>query len=227
MTIVIFTGAHSAYDDGIVSTFSRPTAMKYPSFFDRAPTVTVRDELAQLLGAAEDGLITYRYVDAVRLAGHSCPTVAGAWLLTRRALQLLYPEQLPQRGGVRVEFSAPAGQGVIGVIASIATLLTGAAGVGGFKGIGGRHSRRDLLRDGVGFDGEARFTRLDNGSAVELGMDMGKVPLDARALPLLQRILAGAANAAETAEFGRLWQQRVRAILIDHADDPELVFATD
>jgi len=227
MTIVICAGACRAYDDGIVSTFFRPTAMKYPSFFDRAPTVTVRDELAQLLGAAEDGLITYRYVDAVRLAGHSCPTVAGAWLLTRRALQLLYPEQLPQRGGVRVEFSAPAGQGVIGVIASIATLVTGAAGAGGFKGIGGRHSRRDLLRDGVGFDGEVRFTRLDDGSAVQLGMDMGKVPLDARALPLLQRILAGAANAAETAEFGRLWQQRVRAILIDHADDPELVFATD
>jgi hypothetical protein len=36
-------------------------------------------------------------------------------------------------------------------------------------------------------------------------------------------ILAGAANAEERAEFARLWQLRVKRILIDHFDDPELV----
>jgi hypothetical protein len=52
--------------------------MKTPAFFDAVPAITVADALAQALGAADGGLIEYRYVDAVKLAGHSCPTVAGA-----------------------------------------------------------------------------------------------------------------------------------------------------
>ena len=52
---------------------------------DHAPAIAVYDALAAFLGACDDGLITYRYIDAVRLAGHSCPTVAGAYLMTRRA----------------------------------------------------------------------------------------------------------------------------------------------
>ncbi len=201
--------------------------MTYPEFFDQAPSITVRDELAQLLGAAEGGLMTYHYVDAVRLAGHSCPTVAGAYLLTRRALQLLYPQQIPQRGGIRVQFSAPVEQGVIGVLANVAGLITGAAGRGGFKGIGGRHCRQDLLHYDVNFDGEVRFERQDTGAAVQLGMDMGKVPFDPRTSPLLQKTLSGSASADEVAEFGRLWQERVRKILLEHADDPDLIFVTD
>jgi len=34
----------------------------------------LRDPLAELLGAAEGGIVEYRYADAVKLAGHSCPT---------------------------------------------------------------------------------------------------------------------------------------------------------
>ncbi|HEV7122795.1 MAG TPA: hypothetical protein VGN24_05130 [Rhodanobacter sp.] len=43
--------------------------MQYPAFFDLAPAITLRGPLAALFGAAEDGLIDYHYVDAVRLAG--------------------------------------------------------------------------------------------------------------------------------------------------------------
>jgi len=39
----------------------------------------------------------------------------------------------------------------------------------------------------------------------------------------MPKLLSGAASAAEKAEFGRLWQMRVKRILIDHFDDPELV----
>src|SRR5574337_723501 len=72
--------------------------MHTPAFFDAAPTITAVDPLAEALGAAEGGVIEYRYVDAVKLAGHSCPTVAGAWLMTRAALAQLYRDQLPRRG---------------------------------------------------------------------------------------------------------------------------------
>ncbi|HSW24447.1 MAG TPA: hypothetical protein VLJ62_16920, partial [Burkholderiaceae bacterium] len=67
--------------------------MQTPVFFDRVPPIVVRDSLAQMLGAAQGGIIEYRYLDAVKLAGHSCPTVAGAWLMTRAALARLYPGQ--------------------------------------------------------------------------------------------------------------------------------------
>ena len=54
-----------------------------PAFFDAAPGITMQDALARTLGAVQDGVIEYRYLDAVKLCGHSCPTVAGAWLMTR------------------------------------------------------------------------------------------------------------------------------------------------
>ena len=50
--------------------------MQTPAFFDQAPTIVMQDALAQILGAAQNGLMEYRYLDAVKLAGHSCPTVA-------------------------------------------------------------------------------------------------------------------------------------------------------
>lgn len=58
--------------------------MAFPDFFAEVPTLTLHDGLAQLLGASDDGVIEYHYADAVRLAGHSCPTVAGGWLSAPR-----------------------------------------------------------------------------------------------------------------------------------------------
>ena len=101
--------------------------MKFPDFFARIPGLTLRDPLAELLGAAEGGLIEYRYVDAVKLAGHSCPTVAGAWLMTVRALRALYGDEMPVRGNLQVALGETADSGVSGVMAAIAGLLTGAA----------------------------------------------------------------------------------------------------
>jgi hypothetical protein len=111
--------------------------MSFPEFFARIPGITLRDPLAELLGATEGGLIDYRFADAVKLAGHSCPTVAGAWLMTVRALRALYGDETPQRGQISVALSESIDRGVAGVIGSVAGLLTGAAGIGGFKGLGG------------------------------------------------------------------------------------------
>lgn len=79
--------------------------MRFPDFFADAPTIRVIDPLAEFLGAAESGLIDYRYGDAVRLAGHSCPTVASAFLMVRAGLAALYGKDLPVRGEIRVDFA--------------------------------------------------------------------------------------------------------------------------
>ena len=52
------------------------SAEALPGFF-AACWPSVADPLAALLGAAEDGRLEYHYADAVRLAGHSCPTWLG------------------------------------------------------------------------------------------------------------------------------------------------------
>ena len=119
--------------------------MPYPEFFDAAPRIAVRDPLAAFLGAADGGVIEYGYPDVVRLAGHSCPTVASAYWTTFMALKALYSEALPERGNVRVEFRQKSTDGVCGVIANVANLLTGAGNNAAFKGIGGRFDRRNKL----------------------------------------------------------------------------------
>lgn len=197
--------------------------MSFPEFFARIPGVTLRDPLAELLGAAEGGLIDYHFADAVKLAGHSCPTVAGAWLMTVRALQALYGDEIPERGNIVVALHEDLDSGVAGVMASIATLLTGATGDGGFKGLGGRYSRRNLLHFGVTGVAGMAFTRLDNNAAVDCKLRLDLVPADPRMGSLLPAVVRGAADEAERKLFGELWQDRVKRILIDQANHPEIV----
>jgi hypothetical protein len=198
-------------------------AMKTPAFFDAVPAIVVADPLAETLGAAEGGLIEYRYVDAVKLTGHSCPTVAGAWLMTHAALARLYLGETPRRGEIRVELRQPVDEGVAGVIAGVAGLVTGAANEGGFKGLAGRYARRGLLRFGVPMGGEIRFTRLDTGRSVELSHRLQAVPRPPALGELLRDASAAEASAAARRAFADAWQGWVRTIMIEHADDPTLI----
>ena len=200
--------------------------MSHPDFFDSVPRLALFDPLAALLGASSDGRLEYGYLDAVRLAGHSCPTVAGAYLLASRAMGCLYGSEVPRRGNFHVSCGDSLDEGVTGVIASVLTLLTGAAGSGGFKGLAGQHSRRNLLAFGQGGGGTFTFRRLDDGSAVTLSLDLSSVPPDPRMGGLLQALLSGEASEADGRDFRHLWQDRVRRILLEHWDDPALVVVT-
>jgi len=197
--------------------------MAFPDFFKQVPSLTLRDPLADMLGAAQDGVIEYGYADAVKLAGHSCPTVAGAWLMASRALAALYPDSLPERGNIRVDLRAPQAAGTSGVVGAVLGLITGAAGDGGFKGLGSRHVRRDLLRYGVDLEADARFSRLDTGARVLVDYHPEVAAPSPEMPPLMARVVGGVADEQERMQFARLWQERVRRILLQHADDPALV----
>ncbi len=197
--------------------------MHFPKFFEAAPRITLRDPLAGFLGAAEDGVLEYCYADAVKLAGHSCPTVASAYLMTRAALAALYPGALPERGGISVELREHRQEGVTGVIANVASMITGATQDTGFKGIGGRFDRRNLLIFGVDLPGQIRFTRIDSGASASVSARLERVPADPRMPQLLPRCLAGAATPGEAALFQSLWQDRVRTLLLDCAEDPDVI----
>lgn len=197
--------------------------MHFPEFFDAAPRLAVRDPLAGFLGAAEDGVIEYSYADVVKAAGHSCPTVASTYLMTRAALGSLYPNALPERGGIRVDLRDDRLEGTTGVVANVASFLTGATHDTGFKGIGGRFDRRNLLFFGVDILGQLRFTRVDTGAAVTVSTRLDRVPADPRMALLVPKCLTGTATANEVALFQSLWQGRVKALLVAHADDPDIV----
>lgn len=196
--------------------------MSFPSFYDTAPTITLRDPLANLLGASENGIIKYRYADIVKLAGHSCPTVAGAYLMTRNALKKLYGDELPERGGIKIEFQDDQTEGVTGVIANVISMITGATIDTGFKGLGGKYDRRGLLFFNVDIPGEIRYTRLDTGAATTVSYHASIVPPSPELMPALRTIIAGQDDDIRLEEFGHAWQDRVRQIL-ENADNPALI----
>ena len=201
--------------------------MNFPDFYLQAPIVHTFDPLAQLLGAADNGLLDYSYADAVRLAGHSCPTVAGAFLSARAAMRTLYPDGPAERGMIEVAMPAPADHGTTGVVAQIMTLLTGAAAENGFHGLAGRYARNGLLSfagrpesDAVG------FRRRDTGERIAVELDIALVPGDPQMRPLLMAILQDSASDAQRQEFARIWQDRVRRMLLEFYDDVRVVKIT-
>lgn len=197
--------------------------MSFPAFFDQAPKIQVHDPLSEFLGAAEGGRIEYGYADAVRLAGHSCPTVAGAWLMARAGLKALFPDRPAERGGVAVTMSGHEGEGTTGVIAQVFTLVTGAAADNGFHGIGGRFVRSGLLGYGSGAEGIAEFQRTDDGARVRLALDFSSVPPAPQMRMLMGQAMAPDASAEVRKAFGEVWQDRVRRLLLEHADDPGVI----
>ncbi len=182
--------------------------------FPDKPSITLYDPLAKLLGAG-DGTFTYTFADAVKLSGHACPTVAGAFLMSVRALQALYPDEIPLRGNNRVILEGAQSQGVNGPISQVFTLITGAAGENGFHGLAGRHQRYGLLEFSDHAIGGFRFQRLDTGTSVTISYDPSSIPPDPQMSPLLQRILHNQAGEEETQTFSRLWRTRVEQILED------------
>ncbi|HFC3366774.1 TPA: FmdE family protein [Neisseria gonorrhoeae] len=206
------------------------TQERLPEFFDRAPTLTVQDPLAAFLGAAENGILTYRYADAVRLCGHSCPTVAGGYLMVIKGLKALYGEELPERGGIEAAMQGTRDEGTVGVTASVVQLLTGAAPETGFGGIGmqGRFARRNLLSFGAGeINGTLTLRRKDNGKTVAVSLNAALQPFAPQMRDIMPKAVGGSASAKELERFGQLWQARVKAFLTESADDPQFVIVRE
>ena len=197
--------------------------MHYPDFFDRVPAISLQDPLSDFLGAFEEGKLEITYLDCVKLAGHSCPTVAGAYLMALRGLEKLYPDSLPQRGMIQVCMRDKESEGVTGVICNVISFVAGAGSVNGFKGIQGHFSRDNLIRYEVPMSGEVRLTRLDTKESIELSYDPSVIPGDPAMKPLMGKTLQGLASNEEQERFRTLWQRRVEAILLSPQHRDEMI----
>jgi len=200
--------------------------MYYPDFYTKVPTIKLYDPLSEFLGAVEKGEMEISYLDCVKLAGHSCPTVAGAYLMASNGLKALYGTTVPQRGSIKIEMHDSETDGVTGVICNVISFIVGASGIGGFKGIQGNFSRDNLVSYSVPMSGEVKLTRLDTNQSVTLSYDSSSIPTDAMMQPLMGKSLQGLASEEEKRTFGKLWQKRVEEILLHGANHPQLITIT-
>ena len=186
--------------------------MSYPKFYDAIETIKVVDPLSNVLGAFDNGMYEFNYLDVVKSAGHSCPTVAGAYIITQAALNALYPNERAVRGNVKVEFADAMEEGVAGVIANVVSQITGATETSGFKGLSGKFARHSLMSFSADINASGRFTRVDNNKSVDVIYNPSSIMPNPAMGPLMQKMMQGAASADELKEFGKLWQDRVQRI---------------
>ena len=197
--------------------------MQYPDFYSHVTPIKLYDPLSDFLGAFTEGELEITYLDCVKLAGHSCPTVAGAYLMAVKGIEMLYGDDLPQRGSVKIEMKEHESTGVTGVTANILSFILGAGGVGGFKGIQGNFSRNNLLFFGASINAEVRLIRLDTMQSVDLSYDPSLVKADEMMMPLMGKTLKGLASKEEKNMFQTLWHRRVKEILLGKDNHNRLI----
>jgi hypothetical protein len=185
--------------------------MKYPKFFDDVEKIVTYDELAEFLGACEGGIIEYSYVDIVKTAGHSCATVAGAYLTALYGLKALYGEDYPRRGEIKVEIQKNPTEHNAGVVGCVISNITGATTDYGFGGIPtGKFNRRNLLFYGCEIDSDVKFTRLDNGKSVGVNYKPQKI---VNPMAILKSAIAPNATEEDKKSFPKRFQEMVKTVL--------------
>lgn len=187
--------------------------MRYPDFFNRIETITLQDDLSNFLGTFENGIVEFSYLDIVKSAGHSCPTVAGAYLMAQMGLKTLYKDETPKRGEIFVSFKEDCSEGVAGVIANVFTQITGATQKFGFKGIGGNFIRHDLMKFNDTITSSVKLQRLDTGKMVEVVYNPSYIGINPLQSQLMEKILKQTATQDDKRLFGKIWQERVAEIL--------------
>ncbi|MHB8159864.1 MAG: hypothetical protein ACYDGS_05175 [Thermoleophilia bacterium] len=196
-------------------------------FYDVRP-IRLKEPLAETLGAFKQVSVEleYSYIDAVKAAGHACPTVTGAFLCCQESLEALYEGETPVRGEIAITIYGKPEEGALGVMAQVFTYLTGAAPDTGFKGLGSRFKRRGLLTfDPEKIDEEAtccRFERLDTGRSVTVKFYPWLIPYPGekakRLATLMQQVISGEADDEARNKFQSLWVEKIQAMIIERRE---------
>ena len=190
------------------------------AFYDEVEPIKLKDPLAVFLGAInENEEFIFTYEDAVKLAGHSCPAVSGAYKATQKALSALYGSEIPIRGGISVKVLGSIDNGANGPISQVISLITGAAPETGFAGLGNSFVRKNkLIFDEKNEEANAFvFTRDDNGKSVKVTYYPENVPGDEDMHNLFTKCIVGTANDKQKEKFKEMWQKRVRCVLFEEA----------
>ena len=184
--------------------------MKYPDFFNTIENIVVYDDLCKFLGVNTDGILEFSYADIVKTAGHSCATVAGAYLMAQKGLQALYKDETPNRGNIKVELQKSTRDENSGVVGAVISNITGATSDFGFGGIPtGKYNRRDSLFFEVKMDHDLCFTRLDTGEKVYVDYRPQKV---VNPMAILKSAINPDATEEDKESFPQRFQEMVQTV---------------
>lgn len=192
-----------------------------PAFYADVAPIKMRDPLAEFLGAVENGEeLIFTYGDAVKLAGHSCPAVSGAYKITQKALNALYGNTTAVRGEISVRVLGSVDEDACGPVSQIITLITGAAPETGFAGLSGKFARRNKLVFDAGHTEPHAFvfTRDDTACSVKVTYHPDVLPSDPAMPRLFTKCLVGTATTKQAQGFRQMWQERVKAVLFEEVE---------
>lgn len=194
----------------------------FRDFFKEVEPIRLREPLAQTLGAFkdEDTVLEYTFIETVKMAGHVCPTVSAAYLGCKKALEALYPDEIPVRGNISVTVYGEPDDGVYGVMAQVFSFITGACPSTGFKGLGYKFKRKDLLSFiSEKIDPQAMCFEFKRQEKVLLKIYPKRMPSlgdkEQRMGKLLEKVIWEAAKDDELREFQNLWIEKVKRIILE------------
>jgi len=228
ITVLILTAfsiptAQAALDE---KSLADNTKIKWTQdYIAEVPPIMMRDPLLEMFGQV-DGAIPYTYEEAVKLAGHSCGAVAGGWEITRKALEVLYPDgEIPVRGQIYIYAPGAEDEWHVGVLAEVMMYITGAAPKSGFNGAEYKQANDVYARRNKLIFAETAtktpppqmqwiFERYDNGKKVGVVYNVGAVqPATTPEWTALGIKLAyGLATPQETAEYVKWWNARAKFV---------------
>ncbi len=105
--------------------------------------------------------------------------------------------------------------------------MAGCAAASGFQGIGGNFGCQNLLRFAdISGASAMGFRRRDHAAVVSGELDLRSVPAPSNVRQLLALVIDPSASAAQREALAQAWQGRVQTLLLDHADDPDVLRVT-
>jgi len=193
-------------------------------YITAVPPIMMIEPYFAIFGQTE-GPVPYYYEEAVKLAGHSCGATAGAWTITRKALEVLYPNgEVPVRGQIAVEAPGAEDEWFVGVFGEIIAFITGAAPRTGFNGsdfaandLFVRQNKMVYSAEPTGQQPPMRewiFTRLDTGTKVGVKFNLAIItplPTPAR-VEMGKKVALGQATTEEAADYIQYWNDRARFV---------------
>jgi hypothetical protein len=195
-------------------------------YITEVPPIMMMDPYFEIFGQSQVP-VPYYYEEAVKLSGHSCGAITGAWTITRKALEVLYPDgEIPVRGNIAVEAPGAEDEWFVGVFGEVITFITGAAPKTGFIGaefgktddIFVRQNKMVYSEEPTGQLPPMRewvFTRLDTGEKVGVKFNLMiilPIPTPGR-VAMGKKMAAGEATPEEAADYYEYWNDRAKFVL--------------
>jgi predicted hydrocarbon binding protein len=200
------------------------------AYITEVPPIMMSEPYFGIFGQTS-GPVPYYYEEAVNLAGHSCGATTGAWVITRKALEVLYPNgEVPVRGQIAVEAPGAEDEWFVGVFGEIITFVTGASPHTGFIGSEfGQVNNLFVRQNKMVYKDEPTgqlppmrewiFTRLDTGAKVGVKFNLVvilPIPTPGR-VEMGKKMAAGTATPEEAADYQKYWNDRAIFVL-ENAD---------